>query len=361
MTELTKHIEALLLENDCVIIPNFGGFVANYSPAQKKEEENLFFPPIRSICFNPKLKMNDGMLAQSYMTVYNTNFSDATRMIEKEVEKMVSVLHEEGKVVLGNIGEIHFTMHNTYEFIPLDNNYFAKSFYGLEPFEMSTIADLQQQSKVGNKEIPQVWIPTVPKKKQQLQKVRKVKLGYSFIRSAAAILVGIILFFAYSTPVKNTGLQKNNYSQLLPSELIERLEGHAIPLTPVLTSTSSAQEHKVVTPKNDRPMKSISNPVKMKDGTDQLKREELAKQKPVEMRPTTGRYHIIVASSISKGSAEKLIETLKSNGYTDAKIIQKDNNIRVCIKTLSDRDDANEQMQNLRKKGEYKDAWVYIY
>lgn len=44
MIELAQHIEALLLENDCVIVPNFGGFVAHYAPATYVKEENLFLP-----------------------------------------------------------------------------------------------------------------------------------------------------------------------------------------------------------------------------------------------------------------------------------------------------------------------------
>ena len=32
MIELARHIEILLLENDCVIIPDFGGFIAHYQP-----------------------------------------------------------------------------------------------------------------------------------------------------------------------------------------------------------------------------------------------------------------------------------------------------------------------------------------
>ena len=35
MIELARHIEILLLENDCVIIPDFGGFIAHYQPARK--------------------------------------------------------------------------------------------------------------------------------------------------------------------------------------------------------------------------------------------------------------------------------------------------------------------------------------
>ena len=45
MIELAQHIEALLLENDCVIVPGFGGFVAHYAPATHVKEENLFLPP----------------------------------------------------------------------------------------------------------------------------------------------------------------------------------------------------------------------------------------------------------------------------------------------------------------------------
>ena len=30
MIELAKHIEILLLDNDCVIVPEFGGFMAHH-------------------------------------------------------------------------------------------------------------------------------------------------------------------------------------------------------------------------------------------------------------------------------------------------------------------------------------------
>ena len=31
MIELARHIEILLLENDCVIVPELGGFIAHYN------------------------------------------------------------------------------------------------------------------------------------------------------------------------------------------------------------------------------------------------------------------------------------------------------------------------------------------
>ena len=95
MIELAQHIEALLLENDCVIVPNFGGFVAHYAPATYVKEENLFLPPTRIIGFNSQLKLNDGVLVQSYMSAHDTSFADATRMVEKEVDALIGLLHEE--------------------------------------------------------------------------------------------------------------------------------------------------------------------------------------------------------------------------------------------------------------------------
>ena len=84
MIELAQHIEALLLENDCVIVPGFGGFVAHYAPATHVKEENLFLPPTRTIGFNPQLKLNDGVLVQSYMSAYDLTLSTVSRSISAQ-------------------------------------------------------------------------------------------------------------------------------------------------------------------------------------------------------------------------------------------------------------------------------------
>ena len=84
MIELAQHIEVLLLENDCVIVPRFGRICSPlYSGNESSRRECFSCPPTRIIGFNPQLKMNDGLLVQSYMAVYDTDFSDATRIVEK--------------------------------------------------------------------------------------------------------------------------------------------------------------------------------------------------------------------------------------------------------------------------------------
>ena len=42
MIELAQHIEVLLLENDCVIVPGFGGFIAHYAPAMREWLKRIY-------------------------------------------------------------------------------------------------------------------------------------------------------------------------------------------------------------------------------------------------------------------------------------------------------------------------------
>ena len=39
MIEIQRHIEILLLDNDCVIVPGFGGFMAHHVAARYDEND----------------------------------------------------------------------------------------------------------------------------------------------------------------------------------------------------------------------------------------------------------------------------------------------------------------------------------
>ena len=194
MIELAQHIEALLLENDCVIVPGLGGFVAHYAPATRVEEENIFLPPTRIIGFNPQLKMNDGLLVQSYMSVYGTNFSDATKIVEREVDELIAALHEEGKVDLPNVGEVRYTIHNTFDFAPYDNKITTPYLYGLDAFEMRELSAIEKPQ--AEKIIPAP--AAIGKEKRSYA----IKFNRAYLTNVAAVAVVIFLSFFFSTPIE---------------------------------------------------------------------------------------------------------------------------------------------------------------
>ena len=358
MIELAQHIETLLLENDCVIVPGFGGFVAHYSPATRVKEENIFLPPTRIIGFNPQLKLNDGVLVQSYMSAYDTSFADASRIVEKEVNEFIGLLHEEGKAHLDNIGEIHYNIYGNYEFVPYDYKITTPSLYGLDSFKIHELSALQQKEKV--------LIPTYPEKEK---KTFEISINRAYLRNAAAMIAAIVLFFAFSTPVENTDVQKNNYAQLLPSELFEQIEKQSVAITPVYvkndaaqqakkfsassasTKTSSAKKHTTDKAKTSKPI--AVREVKV------VKQETATPAPAVKSQESANHpFHIIVAGGISLKDAEAIATQLKSKGFADAKALNTDDKVRVSISSFNNRDEATKQLLELRKNETYKNAWL---
>ena len=358
MIELAQHIETLLLENDCVIVPGFGGFVAHYSPATRVKEENIFLPPTRTIGFNPQLKLNDGVLVQSYMSAYDTSFADASRIVEKEVNEFIGLLHEEGKAHLDNIGEIQSNIYGNYEFVPYDYKITTPSLYGLDSFEIHELSALQQKEKV--------LVPTYQEKEK---KTFEISINRAYLRNAAAMIAAIVLFFAFSTPVENTDVQKNNYAQLLPSELFEQIEKQSVAVTPVYVKNDAAQQAKKLSAssastktssakKHTTDKARTSKPIAVRE-VEVVKQETATPAPAVKSQESANHpFHIIVAGGISLKDAEVIANQLKSKGFADAKALNTDGKVRVSISSFNNRDEATKQLLELRKNETYKNAWL---
>lgn len=352
MIELAQHIEVLLLENDCVIVPNFGGFVAHYAPAMHLKEDNLFLPPTRTVGFNSQLKLNDGVLVQSYMAAHNTNFSDATRRIEKEVAALTELLYKEGKVELENIGEIQSNIYGSYEFVAYDNKITTPYLYGLDSFEMPELSALQRKEEI-----------RVPANLTKEKKTYEISINRAILRNAVAVAAVIIFFFAFSTPIENTYVEKNNYAQLLPAELFEQIEQLSVAVTSVSMQREVAKptekgvttsQHKTVAVNHPKTSRSIV--VKeMKVG-----RQEAPATVNTVIKTNQADYpfHIIVAGGIGLKDAEEMANQLKAKGFAEAMALNNDGKVRVSILSFVNREEATKQLLELRKNETYKNAWL---
>ena len=219
MIELAKHIEYLLLENDCVVIPSLGGFIAHYQPAHYEESEGVFLPPIRTVGFNPQLTMNDGLLVQAYMQTYHTDFPDASRKLAKKVYELKEILYNEGVLEMSGIGTLHYNMYNNYEFHPLPNGILSPSLYALETFSMTPLSMEVVEETVATYEEPKVMVPAGKK---------EYRLNPHWLSNAVAVAVAAILFFVLSVPVENTYIDKGNYASLGTDCLFDAIRSQSV-------------------------------------------------------------------------------------------------------------------------------------
>ncbi|MGL4853077.1 MAG: SPOR domain-containing protein, partial [Phocaeicola sp.] len=214
MIDLAKHIETLLLENDCVIVPNLGGFIAYDQTSYYDEAQKKFLPPARTIGFNPQLAMNDGLLVQSYMQVYQTDFPDASRIIQCEVNQLKDTLYKEGNFELENIGKLTYDLKNRYTFFPTQKDILAPSLYGLPYLSLEVLPAIME---VKNSMQFPTTLPTKKKSKPT-----------QWIGHVAAAAVAIVLFFTLSAPVENTYIENGNYAALGTSALFEAIRSQSL-------------------------------------------------------------------------------------------------------------------------------------
>ena len=138
--ELERHIEILLLDNDCVIVPGLGGFTAHHVEARYDESDDVFLPPLRTLGFNPLLKINDSLLVQSYVEAYDISYPEALRRIEGEVEELRQRLGNDGYYEMTDIGMLEVNEDGNIVFTPCEAGILTPGLYGLSSFEMPPLA-----------------------------------------------------------------------------------------------------------------------------------------------------------------------------------------------------------------------------
>ena len=234
MDELARHIEMLLLENDCVIVPELGGFIAHYESAHYDAAEHIYYPPKRTIGFNSKLIINDGLLVQCYMQTYHTDFPDATRKIKQEAEAMKDRLHREGSVAIPRVGKLCCNIHDVYEFHPSEEELATPSLYQLDSLY---IRELDEAPPISAKTIPFV------RKQIETRQERKA-VPVRWIGKAVAVAAAIVLFFFLSTPVENTYPDDGTYASLETAELVSAIKTQRSRKTTIRTAQAGKRRNR---------------------------------------------------------------------------------------------------------------------
>lgn len=226
MIELERHIEILLLDCDCVIVPGFGGFVAHHRDARFDDADNMFLPPLRTLGFNPKLNMNDSLLVQSYVEAYDISYPEALARVETEVDELKHNIEKDGYYEFENLGHISFNSQGGYVFEPCESGILTPELYGLTGVELQTASSFLNAE--GGKILPVEETESVAETLRVSSETKKsadastdeqrqvsasnglaeeetertIKIKVSVLRNAVAVACAVIAFFVIATPIK---------------------------------------------------------------------------------------------------------------------------------------------------------------
>lgn len=351
MIELERHIEILLLNNDCVIVPNLGGFVAHHREARYDGNEQLFLPPLRTIGFNPKLHLNDSLLAQSYIEAYDISYPDAMNRIEGEVNELKQTLENEGCYELNDIGTLSLNEDGHYEFMPCEAGILTPSLYGLSSFDMECVESTAEETAEIVSMEPQVtteektMIPAAVKQEEPEEKQpRTITIRVSTLRNAAAIAAAVLALFLITTPLGRDSKAGFSFSDFEKSWLYRIMPKEKTTTTTDAKLQPEQTVKQEITTEN-APATSVQAPA--------VPQEVVAPAEPQHY------WSIVLASKVSMKNAKAYVDQLTNDGYSLAEILVQKSGNRVIYGKYTTEKEAYAVLGKMRQQVPFHEAWVY--
>lgn len=358
MLDLERHIEILLLNNDCVIIPNFGGFMVHHVDARYDERDALFLPPFRTLGFNPQLKMNDSLLAQSYIEAYDISYPEAIQRIESQVAELNAILDNKGEYELNDIGILRRNENGNFDFTPCEAGILTPSLYGLSSFEFKPLT--QEQTATSRSaftvQTPAISVETsVPASSEkpfsgiELPSAapfdtaedddnRSIHISVSLLRNIAAAIITFVVLILIPSPLAT---EKEAYLQSkLNTDLLYRI-------MPKDVSTPS-------------PRFPIGKDTPAQPSTHTAQSAEKPLSADIRTTPDTPKacYSIVLASRITLKNANIYVEMLQKQGMKDVSVSQKGKHLKVLFGKYNTEKEARQAMNILNKNAQFEGCWI---
>lgn len=305
---LANYISDLLYRYECVIIPNFGGFVTNEISAKVNHYTHTFQAPSKEISFNSQLGKNDGLLANYVATCKEISYEKALSFIDKEVNDWNTTLAYD-ELEIENIGSLTLTKDGNLIFEPSTSINYLTSSFGLSSYISPAVKRIAYKEKV--QQLKTV-APVIPSEENK----RKTPVFIKYAATAAII-------FALGS------FGWNQYQKMEYSNLVAKAEKQQQQVEKTI------QEATFVI-KNPLPTITLN----------------IAKE--------TYNFHIVAGAFREPENAEKKLQQLIKNGY-NARIlgINKWNLTQVSYGSFHSKSEALNELKFI-KKTESEDAWLLV-
>ena len=367
MIEVGRHIERLLLNNDCVIVPNLGGFMAHHVEARYDDRDSMFIPPLRTLGFNPQLTMSDPLLAQSYADAYDISYPEAVAMLEREVESVKNQIEHTGSYEFADLGTLRSNDEGRYEFEPNESGLLTPMLYGLSSIEMPLLAEvLKHTDKPGTITLESRRITPNPSFQPSLatmmsqvspsdhqREEKTISIKVSLLRNLAVTAVAAVALLLFARPVS-------------PNQdvIVDKQPAEASLLT-TITPKKEVKEVAAVTMSTETPAQEVATASSA--ATPESRSivgafEELAKHieslNAEAVLPTPGHFTVVLGCSLPLENAQNFLASIHEKGARKAALFEYKNDHMVVYGDYADKEEAIAQLQTLQNDGVVSSGWI---
>lgn len=314
---INTYISDLLYRYDCVIVPEFGAFLAHQKSATIELVSNVFLPPRKEVSFNEQLQQNDGLLANHIAVNEKCSYTDAQTKIAEFVRltkgKLISgeivLISKIGHFSLNNEGKLQFTATN-------DVNYLTTSFGLSSSIKTPILREVyKEEVEILEEKSPIIFTPERKEKRKK----------QPYLQYAAAVVIGLGMF----------GIWGNDYVNTKQLEVVQHNEKINADAMEIAYQKATIFD---------------INPIEMPTATLPVRIE----------KKNIGKYHIVAGAFRFEENALKKITLLDAQGFEAKQIgINKYGLHQVVYASYEDRIEALSALRNI-KKSHNSQAWLLV-
>lgn len=352
---LYNTIYQLVCDNDCVIIPGFGGFVTNRFPADVDFSKQEFYPPSRKVAFNENLSLSDGLLLNYISQTENVSWADAEQIVKSFVDELNEKLSDGKTLTFDDLGSFS-RKTGSLVFVPNTANLLDEAF-GLATFNFPMLPS------VSKPRIESAIIKGTPDKNGK--KNRKGR-AIAWSLSAVAVIAGLVCMSLYmgwfdrlfgngdnNTMLAGFGVSANNEQVVEADEeaIADEQTADFAEIQEVVAEETESQD--------------LASEEVLAD--EEITTEEVAVEEPVAtsvetpvvaVNATEYKVHIIAGCFANYENAENVYKDLSSRGLSPQILPLNKGLYKVSVKGFATTADACAELQALKEQTGNDSLWV---
>ena len=141
---LSKMVKELILDDDRVVLPGLGCFVAEIVPAYFSDKGYTINPPYRKLYFRSRPDEGDALI-EFYMKSNDVSYEVAERIVKDFVSELKYVLHAKKMVLFPGLGRLRATKENNVFFIADEDLDIYPEGFGLGPISLKTHQETSEE------------------------------------------------------------------------------------------------------------------------------------------------------------------------------------------------------------------------
>ena len=319
---VAHYISELLFLHDCVIVPEFGGFVGNKKSAQLNKTTGTLTPPSKQILFNTNLKINDGLLITHIANKEGITQKIAKQNVEQFSNENNTKLSASKVLRLENIGLFTAGKEGNIIFLQDSSTNYSLDAFGMKPtYNKSIVRKTETEKKV----------------EATVQTIRTTSRNPKALFRAAAVIIPLValsyLSISQQDRINSIYSQMATLNPFASTEIVEEV---------IKSNAEKTVDIEVVNTLPDEVVKEM--PI-----------IEIAE---VEVAPeiiAEKKYYIIAGVFAKQKNANKMLHTLTKSNY-NAEIVEVGRLLRVSYDSFYNKEDAEFALKEIKQ--EHPKAWL---